>query len=227
MRLIHGILGLLVAGAMVLASPACATLVAGTKAAPNLIKLKRTLAKEPVYKTRPQYCLLVFGAEADFRVWLVQDGETLYVDRDGNGDLTEPGEQVAWNSKDCIAGLVTSPDGKGRYRLSLRKYSTGIRLTAVTEGKQRFLVGDPDVEALVFADHPSEAPVAHIGGPLAIDLSYYESLVLRVRVGTPGLGRGAFAALVLPDIVPVAQIEFPSRTPGAPPLVVKATLKDR
>jgi len=28
-------------------------------------------------------------------VWLVQDGATLYVDRNGNGDLTEAGEKVA------------------------------------------------------------------------------------------------------------------------------------
>jgi hypothetical protein len=227
MRVIHGILGLLVAGATVLACSACAALGAGTRATPNLTKLERTLAREPVYKTRPQYCLLVFGAEADFLVWLVQDGETLYVDRNGNGDLTEPGEQVAWKDKACSAGLVTRPGGKGRYQVFLRKYANGIRLTVVTEGKQRILVGDPDVEALVFAGRPAAAPVVHIGGPLAIDLSYYELVVLRVRVGTPGLGKGAFAALVLPDVVPVAQVEFPSRTPGAPPLVARATLKDR
>ncbi len=28
------------------------------------------------------------------RVWLVLDGDALYVDRNGNGDLTEPGEKV-------------------------------------------------------------------------------------------------------------------------------------
>jgi hypothetical protein len=216
MHLIHAFSVLLVTGTIAHSAP-------GT----DLAKIGRTIAKEPVYKTRPQYCLLVFGAEAAFRVWLVQDGENLYVDRNGNGDLTEPGERVAWTSKDCQAGLVTSPGGKRRYQLSLRKYANGLRLTVVTEGKQRFLVGDPDVEALVFADRPSEAPVVHIGGPLAIDLSYYQSLALRVRVGAPGSGKGAFAALVLPDIVPVAQIEFPSRTPGAPPLVARATLTDR
>src|SRR5262249_28662373 len=29
------------------------------------------------------------------RVWLVKDGDTLYVDRNGNGDLTDPGEKIA------------------------------------------------------------------------------------------------------------------------------------
>jgi hypothetical protein len=139
----------------------------------------------------------------------------------------KPGKPAAWKGNTCDAGLVTDHDGKLRYRLSLRKYPTGVRLTVVKGGKQRFLVGDPDREALVFADRPSEAPVAHIGGPLAIELCYYGSLVLRVRAGTPGLGKGAFAALVLPDVVPVAQVVFPARKPGAPPVVTKESLKDR
>src|SRR5262249_43349798 len=46
------------------------------------------------YRSKPKYCLLVFGPEADTRVWLVQDGDTLYVDRDGKGDLTKAGEKV-------------------------------------------------------------------------------------------------------------------------------------
>src|SRR5262249_25701217 len=58
-------------------------------------KIDRTIAKEPAYRTKaPRYGLLVFGPEGKDRVWLVQDGDTLYVDRNGNGDLTEPGEKV-------------------------------------------------------------------------------------------------------------------------------------
>ena len=43
----------------------------------------------------PQYCLLAFGPEAKVRVWLVVDGDVLYVDRNGNGDLTEPGKRIS------------------------------------------------------------------------------------------------------------------------------------
>src|SRR6516164_5027781 len=60
----------------------------------DLTKIDRTIAKEPAYKSKPKYCLLVFGSEAKTRVWLVLDGDALYVDRNGNGDLTEPGEKV-------------------------------------------------------------------------------------------------------------------------------------
>lgn len=71
----------------------------------DLKKIDRTIAKEPKYQTKaPKYCLLVFGAEAKTRVWLVQDGATLYVDRNGNGDLTEPGEKV-----EAQAGDGTDP----------------------------------------------------------------------------------------------------------------------
>ena len=73
-----------------------AWLTAGTLAGADIGNVERTLRKEPVYKTKsPKYGLLVFGPEAVDRVWLVVDGDTLYVDRNGNGDLTEPGEKVA------------------------------------------------------------------------------------------------------------------------------------
>ena len=65
-------------------------------AAVDLAKIDRSIRKEPVYESKaPQYCLLAFGPEATVRVWVVLDGDTLYVDRNGNGDLTEPGERIA------------------------------------------------------------------------------------------------------------------------------------
>src|SRR5215510_10605392 len=60
----------------------------------DLTKVDRTIAKEPAYKTKPKYCLLVFGPKAKTRVWLVLDGDVLYVDRNGNGDLTDANERV-------------------------------------------------------------------------------------------------------------------------------------
>jgi hypothetical protein len=63
--------------------------------AADLTKIARAIAKEPTYRTKaPRYCLLAFGPEARSRVWLVLDGDVVYVDRNGNGDLTDPGERV-------------------------------------------------------------------------------------------------------------------------------------
>jgi hypothetical protein len=74
---------------------ACLALWSLPASAVDLGKIERRIAKEPAYKTKtPKYCLLVFGPEAKHRVWLVLDGDTLYIDKNGNGDLTDPGESV-------------------------------------------------------------------------------------------------------------------------------------
>ena len=73
------------------------TFVAGASTqAADLMKIDRRITKEPTYKSgSPRYALLVFGPEAKDRVWIVKDGDTLYVDRNGDGDLTGAGEKVA------------------------------------------------------------------------------------------------------------------------------------
>ncbi|MBP3955618.1 sigma-70 family RNA polymerase sigma factor [Gemmata sp. G18] len=59
------------------------------------VTIERTIGQEPKYQGKPTYCLLVFDAGAKHRAWLVHDGDTLYVDKNGNGDLTDGGEKVA------------------------------------------------------------------------------------------------------------------------------------
>jgi hypothetical protein len=62
--------------------------------AADLAQVERKIAREPAYRSNsPKYCLLVFGL-AKTRVWLVQDGDTLYVDRNGDGDLTGDAKRV-------------------------------------------------------------------------------------------------------------------------------------
>jgi hypothetical protein len=63
--------------------------------AADLTRIERKIGREPAYESKPRYCLLVFGPHAKTRVWLVQDGHNLYVDRNGNGDLTDDGEKIA------------------------------------------------------------------------------------------------------------------------------------
>jgi hypothetical protein len=70
------------------------SLVGSVASAGDLSLIPRTIAREPAYRTNPRYCLMVFGHDAKTRVWLVQDGGTLYVDRNCDGDLTEPGKKV-------------------------------------------------------------------------------------------------------------------------------------
>jgi hypothetical protein len=69
----------------------------------------RKIRMEPNYRTKtPSYGILTFGPEGKDRVWLVLDGDTLYVDRNGNGDLTEPGEMVTAKKR---AGSDPEEDG--------------------------------------------------------------------------------------------------------------------
>jgi len=74
-------------------------LALGTNPSPavDLTMIDRSIAKEPAYKSKPKYCLLVFGQEAKHRVWVVLDGDVVYIDRNGNGDLTEEGERLEAN----------------------------------------------------------------------------------------------------------------------------------
>jgi hypothetical protein len=69
-----------------------------TKAA-DLSAIPRMISKEPAYKTKPKYCLVVFGPEATKRMWLVLDGDVLYVDKNGNGDLTEKGKSLPFTKE--------------------------------------------------------------------------------------------------------------------------------
>src|SRR5215831_902468 len=95
-----------------------------TAAAADLTKIDRTIAKEPVYQNKPKYCLLVFGPDAKTRVWLVIDGDVLYVDRNGNGDLTEKGERLESMEPECD---ITEPDRGTKHTGLLIKPQEGRR----------------------------------------------------------------------------------------------------
>jgi hypothetical protein len=96
--------------------------------AADLTNIDRSISKEPTYQTKaPKYCLLVFGLDAKYRVWLVLDGGTLYVDRNGNGDLTEPGKSTkveSANSDPANFSPITifAPDGKTEEKLNFALY---------------------------------------------------------------------------------------------------------
>src|SRR5262245_7856310 len=85
----------------------CLSFCVSSAVADDLTKIDRSIGKEPVYQSKsPKYCLLVFGPRAETRVWLVLDlvseprqedgsNNALYVDRNGNGDLTEADERIS------------------------------------------------------------------------------------------------------------------------------------
>jgi hypothetical protein len=130
-----------------LAALACIFLCAAPLSAADLTLIDRKITKEPAYKSKPKYCLLAFGPEARTRVWLVQDGDTLYVDRNGNGDLAEPGEKVTAEKGGAEEGTYTFKAGDVRDGPRLHK----DLYVAVTK-LDRLAEQDETVKALLAKD---------------------------------------------------------------------------
>jgi hypothetical protein len=223
-------------------------LSAAPAAAADLTKIDRHLVKEPPYQTKlPKYGLLVFGPEAETRVWVVIDGDVLYLDRDGTGDLTEPAKRVAGKRSgkwlDFQAGPITTVDGKRRdLRLRIRDFQvadgrcTGMDI--ILDGKHKQFVGFDETNPFRLAQRPGQAPVLHVEGPLQMTL-YGESptlfvgqdVELNIAIGTPGVGPGSFCAIACCTVLdckvsPVAQIEFPARNPNDGPLTARVPIAD-
>jgi hypothetical protein len=215
--------------------------------AADLANIERTIAKEPAYKGKPRYGLLVFGPRATFRVWLVIDGDTLYVDRNGNGDLTEPGEAVARLPEGWFrVGTLTEPDGTRHTDLQLQVVQKGSFPIAIRVGGKRqqgLQVEDASPATSQagsqFAEEPQAAPVVHFNGPLTMKLIYPRERVWGTHhddravevvawVGTPGLGKGTFASISAAECLgrpgPTVAIAFPNKSPGGEPVRVKDRL---
>ena len=226
-------------------------------ALPGLDKVDRTIAREPAYQETPGYCLLVFGPQADVRVWLVRDGKTLHVDRNANGDLTEPGERIKAGRE---RSFQTSFDGKAS---SYREIGYSVGDLAPAGGQKHHtnfeitifgIDGEPTNVVLsllvngnlkqyagwkpLFAANRSAAPIIHFGGPMIVRPLRGATVKLsdahpevHLCFGTPGLGAGSFAFLgyeAVPGTVhPRIEIEWPCARPGATPVRTSAVLPDR
>jgi hypothetical protein len=221
---------------------ACVLLVVGAPAtAADLSKIDRTLVKEPRYKGKPGYCLLVFGADAKTRVWLVKDGDTLYLDRNGNGDLTEDGERLAGNGGKP-AGAITAVAGK-KYQIR----QCNLTKLGGPKGQQDFCHIAIDVDGAFgqysfagFADTPKKAPVVHFDGPLTIEVADKNVTLMREKPTDLGVymvtrGHGnRLGSTVLVDYngiprnaQPVVEVEFRNKEPNGKPVTARYTLKLR
>jgi hypothetical protein len=223
---------------------ACGFLIAALPAtAADLDKIDRSLVKEPSYKGRPGYCLLVFGADAKTRVWLVKDGDTLYLDRNGNGDLTEDEERLDGKGV-RPAGAITAAAGK-KYEIR----QCNLTKLGGSKGQQDYCHISIDVNGAFrqysfagFADTPKDAPVVHFDGPLTIEVQDKNVTLVRgekptdfgVYLLTRGHGERLGSTVLvdynlgIPEAAqPVVEVEFQSKEPGGKPVTAKYTLKQR
>src|SRR5262249_30054469 len=123
-------------------------------------QIDRTIAKEPAYRTSdPRYGLLVFGPDGKDRVWLVSDGDVLYVDRNGSGDLTDPADKVAAEARPGVDPEVMGRTFEvgdikigGRVHKNLRVVSMSLGLLAVVDSRhdlKPILAADPKAMAMI------------------------------------------------------------------------------
>lgn len=147
--------------------------------AADLPKIERTIAKEPKYQSKPRYCLLVFGTDATMKVWLVLDGNVLYVDRNGTGDLTGADKQVRRaKTKGQVPGNfhcgdIVPADGKTGYRgltVSGSPEEGAMAIAVTLEGGHHQSAGVDANGILMFAEGPERAPIVHFDGPLTMGL---------------------------------------------------------
>lgn len=177
---------------------------------------------EPTYQSDSQgYCILVFGEGAEFRSWIVRDGQRFFVDRNGNGKLTDAGEVVdGAGASYCDLGEIHSQDDgqdngqdngqdDGR-NTNLRIYTYGdgtFKLRANIAKKGLQMVGVGKAIRPSFGKTTETAPVIHFDGPMTLgqygkqqtiprdtDKHSYRVTSLQLMIGTPGIGEGTFAA---------------------------------
>jgi hypothetical protein len=215
---------------LLIALAGCALLDRLPLSAADLTRVDRTIAREPAYQTKsPRYCLLVFGPQAKTRVWLVRDGDVLYADRNGNGDLTEPGEryrgtkgtkEVRWTIGDVVEADRRARHTDLQVRFRRGSFSLGLR----TADGLRQAVGN-EMGPLHFSDRARDAPIVHFAGPLTFLFRTPPKLVsgkeehFIALVGTAGLGEGTAAYCHSDEFMKVkmvGEVEFPRPSPAAP-----------
>src|SRR5579859_1303062 len=136
----------------------------------DLTCIERAILKEPAYQGKPRYCLLVFGKVAATRIWLVKDDRDLFVDHNGNGDLTEPGERYSNGGISWLIRKLVERDGTVHKNLHVSCMQNGtFTMTLGNHGSRRQYVGIDMMERPTWSDRPDNAPIIHFNGPMSLE----------------------------------------------------------
>ena len=173
----------------------------------ELSKVERKLNRPPSTESKAKYCLLVFGTSGKTQRWLALDDTVIYVDRNGNRDLTDDGEPVKRESGWTQLGNIDVSTGTfTNLRIQLGTDSS-FRLRVNTPRSGGQYVGFAIAIRPTFADAPEVAPIIHFGGAMTLgqygprqtiprntEGISYRVTSLKLMLGTPGIGDGTFAA---------------------------------
>jgi hypothetical protein len=224
--------------------PLLALVFCSSARAVDYSQVDRTIAKEPAYQSPPKYALLLFGKEAKLRIWVVLDGQTLYLARNADGDLTGNQKRFA-RIEECRDVEINDPGEKISYLIR------HVQTHQDKEQTREFLMADIDVKGSVcysqycsveLKGRAGEAKIAHFDGPLTMGpltvnwkLPTELALVtgdkptdLRGHVGTMDAEHGCWVVVrshnnatksAFPEgVYPVVDIQYPPKAPGGVPL---------
>jgi hypothetical protein len=137
----------------------------------------RGIVKEPAYQSTPRYCLITLGDRGNVKVWMVEDGKRLYVDKNANGDLTDDGPPIEPSKVRDIGGgrwdfqyvldAITPADGSRHTGFVLRRWNYNdpqdcYGLSLSVGDKMPMYAG---WFGTFWSTNCAEAPVIHFGGP--------------------------------------------------------------
>jgi hypothetical protein len=206
--------------AFFLAAVACCQLRAAETV--DLNRIDRYIDKLPkLVADDPLYGLVVFGSEAQEKVWMVLDKtsselpayDVLYVDLNFNGDLSEPSERfTAANAspESTVFALPDYTDSSGvthtDFKLRVTLGETPIFMVSVNwRGDKKYGGGYaevPDDGYMRFAESPQKAPIVWMNGDGPFRFQHWLSGQLRIGrsdyfkvfLGQSGVGRHSFSA---------------------------------
>ena len=201
---------------------------------PRALAEQRILpTKQPKYAGLPRYgLLLIDGGKA--RVWFVVDGKKLYLDKNGNGDLTddgpalENGESRGLHLPLCVLQLAVNGTSGTKAKLA-----EGSLFAKIIDGEYRIIDIRSVVDGVywfyrnrgcVLATKASEAPIMNLGAPLGLlfdfvnrtdgTLSKGKENDFFIQIGSQGSQPGSFLCRSYEDI---------PRTPTSRPTLSSST----
>jgi len=202
-------------------------------------QLDRTIIKEPAYQSTPKYSLITLGKSGDVKVWMVEDGRRLFVDKNANGDLTDDGPPIEpgkvrrldatrWDFE-YLLNAITPANGSRHTNFVLRRWNYDDKednygLSLSVDGQMPMYAG---WFGTFWSTNREQAPVIHFGGPFTPKLLRRKEFTIgetQLRLSlcfvNPGSGAGADSRLsidALPRfVVPELNIEWPAAGGGAP-----------
>ncbi len=229
----------------------CAIAFAGTPHASTHVvsHFDRTIIKEPTYQSTPEYSLITLGNSGDVKVWMVEDGKRLFVDKNANGDLTDDGPPLEPSKVRDLGGnrwdfeysldAITPTNGPRHTNFVLRRWNYNDKedsygLSVSVNGQMPMYAG---WFGTFWSTNREEAPVIHFGGPLTPKLLRRKEFTIgetRQRLSlcffNPGSGAGAQSLLSIDALPRYAVLKLNVQWPtadGSAPLRTSYLLTQR